>query len=162
MAYDISLFMKTLSLFFVLFLMTQSAFAQECFSNEINPRTNKIFSSAEVYQGVVQDWLSREPESPGIFTLARAYSIYKKEQAAAQALGNDKRAHCYMGCRISQGTNYRTSEYVGWMKEDRDIKDCKKGTRFEYADFDATVVGGQFGQSQVDATGCVSICKQNY
>lgn len=154
--------MKSLSLLFVTFLMTQQAFAQACFSSEIDPRTNKIFASDDVYQTTVKDWLSREPRHPGLFDLYAAYGVYKSEQSVAQSLGNDKRAHCYMGCRITQKTNYETTEYVGWLKEDRDIKDCKKGTRFEYADFDATIVGGQKGQSEVDAEGCISTCKRNY
>jgi hypothetical protein len=67
-----------------------------------------------------------------------------------------------VGCRISQEVNYRTAEYVGWYKEDQDIKDCNKSTHFDVADFDATVEGAQMGQSQIDVAGCLQACTQKY
>lgn len=144
-------------------MMTSVAGAAEaCFTQEFNPATNKPFASQEDYNSALQEWEFRAPTNPGIFALARAYSVYNKEKTTAQQITYDKRAHCYVGCRISQEVDFRTAEYVGWLKEDRDIKDCNKNSHFDPADFDATVAGAQLGQSQVDAAGCMAACKQNY
>lgn len=158
--------MKITSIFSLVFSFTVMASAagaaEACFTQEFNPTTNKVFASQADYDAALSDWQFRAPTSPGLFSLARAYAVYNKEKATAQQITNDKRAHCYVGCRISQDVDFRTAEYVGWLKEDRDIKDCNKGSHFDAADFDATVVGAQLGQSQMDATGCMAACKQNF
>lgn len=77
-------------------------------------------------------------------------------------MGSDKLAHCYIGCRISQETNYHTADYVGWLKEDRDISDCRGQSYFDEEDYRATVRGAQFGESQPDAPSCERACKQVY
>lgn len=138
------------------------AAASECFTQEENPVTTKIYTSAEEYNSAVQEWKFREPRNPGIISLARAYAVYSSEKDAAAKISHDKLAHCYMGCRISQEVNFRTAEYVGWLKEDKDIKDCNKNTHFDESDFDATVDGAQRGQSAVDAEACMTSCKLKY
>lgn len=99
---------------------------------------------------------------PGPIDLMRAYSLYKKEKAQAEKLGNDKRAHCFLGCRISQHTDYHTADYVGWLKEDRDISDCNPRSHFDEEDYRATVRGAQIGESQNEAATCIQACKQVY
>lgn len=136
--------------------------AEACFSQEESPETLKPFTSVEEYNSVVQEWKYREPRSPGLVALARAYAVYSSEKAVTAKITGDKRAHCYVGCRISQEVDYRTAEYVGWYKEDKDIKDCNKNSHFDIADFDATADGAQLGQSQPDRKGCMAACKQRY
>lgn len=150
-------------LFMLMLSLSTQAFAEgECYTQEINPHTNKAYTSLEQYNSHKQEWTSIAPESPGLFALARAYGSYSREKAIATKLRNDKRAHCYIGCRLSQEMDYRTAEYVGWLKEDRDIKDCSKATHFDSADYKATRAGATFGESQPDAAGCVAVCKANY
>lgn len=152
-----------MSAFFFLVLISQTAFAQgECFQSEVNPLTRKIYASSEVYTEHLREWTTLAPASPGLFVLAKAYGIYSREKDFTNKLKNDKRAHCYIGCRLSQEIDYRTAEYVGWLKEDRDLKDCKKATHFDSADYKATRVGATLGESQVDAEGCLKSCKLNY
>ena len=155
--------MKIVSSFLFILLMSAQAFAEsECYTQEINPCTNKVYASLEQYNTDKQEWASIAPESPGLFALAKAYGIYSREKDFANKLRNDKRAHCYIGCRLSQEMNYRVAEYVGWLKEDRDIKDCNKSTHFDPADYKATRAGATFGESQTDAAGCVAVCKRNF
>lgn len=152
-----------MSSFFFLILVSQVSFAAgECFTQEVNPLTRKMYSSKEIYNEHIQEWTTLAPASPGLFALAKAYGIYSKEKDFANKLRNDKRAHCYIGCRLSQEIDYRTAEYVGWLKEDRDIKDCKKSTHFDSSDYKATRVGATFGESQPDAESCLKVCKENY
>jgi uncharacterized protein YozE (UPF0346 family) len=150
------------SFIFLSLLSTSAMAANECFTQEINPKTNKAYTSAADYIQDRSDWAAKAPESPNMFSLAKAYAIYKSEKEASLKIGNDKHAHCYMGCRISQGTSYRVAEYVGWLKEDRDIKDCNKNSHFDEADYEATTTGAHLGESQVDAEGCVALCKLSY
>ena len=93
--------------------------------------------------------------------LMKAYNVYTKEKKIADSLKNDKKAHCYMGCRIAQEVNFKTAEYVGWMKEDQDIRDCKASTHFDEADFVATVKGAELAQSALDGKACFSSCQKS-
>lgn len=144
-------------------MMESAAFAgSACYTGEVDPKTNRVFTSVEEYNSTLQEWRALAPQSPHILILARAYAVYASEKKNALAIGNDKQAHCYIGCRISQETTYRVAEFVGWLKEDRDIKDCRKQSHFDPADYTATVEGAQLGQSQPDATACLQSCKLNY
>jgi hypothetical protein len=158
--------MNKVFLTFILFLITSSAFAADksCYKQEFNPDTLKVFSHVEDYNSALQDWQAREPQHPGLVKLAAAYAIYRSEKQSNEALARikDKRAHCYVGCRISQELDYRTAEYVGWYKEIKDIKDCNPESHFDPADFDATIDGAHMGQSQVGAAACLQACEQKY
>lgn len=145
------------------FISTLSwAQAKACYEIEIDFRTKKTFSSHADYQATVYDWLMREPAMPGPLSLWRAYGIYKREQQKALGLGNDKTAHCYLGCRIAQDVNYVTADYVGWYKEDQDIRDCKRGSQFDEYDYIATIKGAEIGEQQSDPMTCQRACKQLY
>jgi len=151
------------SSFLVLSLLSSSAFAAaECYTQEFNPQTNKPFTSVAEYNSARKEWQAKAPESPNMFSLAKAYAIYTSEKNAALKIGNDKNAHCYIGCRISQEASYRVAEYVGWLKEDRDLKDCNPNTHFDESDYEATTTGAHLGESQVDADGCAAVCKLSY
>lgn len=133
-----------------------------CYQKERNPNTRQTFASEDEYQQFRERWADLSPGVGNPFALIKAYNIYKKEKAAAQKMRSDKLAHCYIGCRISQETSYHTADYVGWLKEDRDISDCSPNTRFDEEDYRATVRGAQFGESQNDANSCLQACKQVY
>jgi len=159
--------MKTSLLFKItagLLLMTSLAAAAPvaCHTQEINPGTLEPYSTAQAYNAVVKNWQSRQPDHPGMISLGKAFAVYRSEKATLNKMRNDKQAHCYAGCRISQEVNYRTAEYVAWLKEDRDVKDCKKTSHFDNLDFIATVDGAQLGQSAVDDIACMAGCKARH
>lgn len=133
-----------------------------CYQKERNPNTRQAFASADEYDAFRSDWAEQNPGAGNPFSLIKAYNVYKSEKTKAEKMGTDKLAHCYMGCRISQETSYHTADYVGWLKEDRDITDCNYKTRFDEEDYKATARGAQFGESARDAATCESSCKQVY
>lgn len=144
-------------------LISSTAFADSlCYQSEGDPRTGKAFSTDQDYQDELERWQSKAPGTPNPFALFKAYNVYKSEKDYAGSMKSDKRAHCYMGCRISQSTSYKTADYVGWLKEDRDLKDCSRKTHYDEQDYVATLRGAQFGESQKDARGCLQACQQVY
>lgn len=133
-----------------------------CYQKELNPNTQQAFSSAHEYNSFRSDWANQNPGSGNPLALIKAYSVYKSEKSKAETMGTDKLAHCYMGCRISQETNYHTADYVGWLKEERDITDCNLKTHFDEEDYKATARGAGFGENARDAASCETACKQVY
>lgn len=152
--------------FFFLLILGFSSLAQAqdplCYQKEKNPVTRQVFQSEDEYNSVREAWAHRHPGTGNPFSLIKAYKIYKNEKTKAERMGTDKLAHCYMGCRISQETSFATADYVGWLKEDRDITDCNVSTHFDEDDYEATRRGAQFGESQRDPQGCEQACKQVY
>lgn len=151
-------------LFIVMLGFSSLAQAQKklCFQNEIDPRTGRTFFSENEHQDLRAAWLDKSPGITNPFSLMKAYAIYKNEKAYAQSLGSDKLSHCYLGCRISQATNYQTADYVGWLKEDRDLTDCKANSQFDEEDYIATIKGAQFGETQSEPATCARACLQIY
>ena len=96
----------------------------------------------------------------GAVQLAMAYAIYKSEKEKSLSLGNDKVAHCYIGCRVAKKISVRTTRYMGWYKEMQDITDCRKATHFEGRDYIATVSGAKAPGSSSDA--CVKYCQSTW
>ncbi len=131
-----------------------------CWQNEYNPLTKAVYESDAVYQEQLADWKATEPESAHPLKLMTAYNVYKNEKDKSLSLGNDKMAHCYIGCRIHQKTDARTMTYVGWYKEMQDITDCKKATHFEEEDFLATISGAEVNSSS--AAKCVEFCQEEW
>lgn len=95
------------------------------------------------YNQEVQNWYYSMPIVPDIFTLLRAYNVSKKYRSEALRLGNDKTAHCFMGCKISEEVNFKSAVYAAWRKEYDDLKDCNSNSHFEIADFNATIDGAE-------------------
>lgn len=151
--------MKTL-FFIFFFLSSVVAAANTCFKSEKNFRTHVYFSDENEYQEELDLWEAKSPKMPSIFSLMIAYDVYSKEKSVISSIRSDKIVHCYMGCRISQRTDYKTADYVGWLKEERDLKDCKSKTHFDEADYMATVRGAQIGENQ--ASNCLQACGQVY
>lgn len=143
-------------------LCTSNAAFAACWQNEIDPALNLIFSSEKAYNQTVADWQSEKPKAPSIFQLAIAYNIYQSEKNNSLKLGSDKRAHCYMGCRIAQGTSVKTAIYSGWKKEDQDIRDCDMNSRYEPLDYDATELGALASETIANSqSACAKYCTDN-
>ena len=86
-------------------------------------------------------------------------SNLQKELSTAQTLKNDKKKHCYIGCRIAQDTSVEISIYVGWLKESDDIQDCNKKTFFEPLDFESTLDGAEFAETSSSPMSCLEFCQ---
>lgn len=152
-------------IFLSLTVFTQSiAFAgqEACFAVETNPETGQKFSTTDEFEKFQESWENQSPGLANPIQLLMAYNVYKKEKDFAVSLGSDKLAHCFLGCRISQETSYHTSDYVGWLKEMRDLTDCNPNSFFDENDYRATIRGGLLGNSQPDASSCQRACLQIY
>lgn len=152
--------MKILIFVCYIFFSTGAIAAEQCFQNEVNFRTKVVFASEDEYQQELFYWQQKEPEMPGMFELYKAYETFNKAKADAAKLKSDKTKHCFIGCRIAQDTSYPTADYVGWFKEIQDLKDCKRNTHYEEADYIATLRGAEAGRN--DAVECLAACKQIY
>ncbi|MBX3017354.1 MAG: hypothetical protein KF767_05655 [Bdellovibrionaceae bacterium] len=158
------MFAKLLVLFILAFALP--AFAEEpaCYQNEIDPATRKLYRDEAPYQADLEALLASEPTRPGMYTLYRAYNLSKAETPNANALKNDKRAHCYIGCRLANDISVEAAEYAAWYKEHRDLTDCQKASRFEPQDILATQVGIRLGEQNVphaDKAFCQRTCRQS-
>ncbi len=156
--------MKTLYYLLILIFAVPAfaASSDSCWQHEIDPHTRRIYQSNELWQSDLTMWEKRAPPEASYLALTEAYVVYSSEDSFALGLGSDKRAHCYMGCRIAQSVNLETATYVAWLKEDRDIQDCTRSTHFEEADFDATIAGAKMADTAPDAKACAAICKSAF
>lgn len=142
----------------LLMLISQLSFGavKACWMNEENPRTKKPYASATEYNSDLSTWQNLvTPVNP--LQLILAYHVYLQEKQRSLTLESDKMSHCYFGCRMRQRTNYQTVQYVAWLKELRDLKDCDPSSHFEVKDFEATVLGG--GIEAPTAEDCVTTCR---
>lgn len=150
--------------FFLLSLMIfdlRFAFAENtCYQQETNFRTRARFASDEEYQTELSWWQNKAPETPSLYDLALAFKVYNDEKSTALKLKSDKKAHCYIGCRISQETSFEVADYSGWLKEERDLKDCKTSTHYDEADYTATLNGAHIGEN--NQANCFNACKEKY
>ncbi len=146
----------------VLFLCVEASMAAACWQTEIDPQTNQVFTDEATYKAVVDEWKSVQPATPSVFQQLSAYNIYKAEKDKALSLGSDKRAHCHLGCRITQGTSVKTGIYAGWRKENDDISDCKIDTHFDELDYVATELGvNAAGRIENSQAACAKFCTDN-
>ena len=153
---------KPLFISAILCLMASLSFAQDlqkdCFKNETNPVTRRHFASNQELVLAQENWRGIEPAMPNPVLLLRAYSVFKVEEPIAKKMKNDKAAHCYIGCRLSQEADYRTADYVGWLKEERDIHDCDGRSHFDPEDYQATLRGALGGENHSEAGLCRVLC----
>ncbi len=141
-----------------LLLSSQLTFAQEsCGETEINPYTGERFSS-ESWNETLELWDLQEPPSASLWSLFWAHQTYQKELVPTKTLKNDKRKHCYMGCRIAQETSIEVSVYVGWLKESEDLQDCDRKTFFEPLDYQSTIDGALVAMSSLESQACMDYC----
>lgn len=115
-------------IFLIFFLVAQVFAAQACL---------------EISEQQLQEWTAMKPKTPGLTFLLKAKKIVDAEQAYALTLGNDKTAHCYLGCRIGEDVNFETAHFFAWKKEYSDATDCDANTHFDVADYEATIIGAQ-------------------
>lgn len=120
----------------------------------------------EISELQFKKWKSLRPEPPGLFYLYTAKKLADNERTFALELGSDKRAHCYLGCRISEKTSFETAKFAAWHKEYSDAIDCNPRSYFEIADYDATIKGALYGADKSvpvkNKTICVEYCKAQY
>jgi hypothetical protein len=115
------------------------------------------FDSEEAYNNKVKEWEDKNPGFPGLwdaFWGRETAKIIMRVWVDRGGACNDKWLHCYIGCRIAEETNNETAEYAGWYKENRDLTDGNPRTRFDEADYDATIAC--LGQN------CVDCCRERF
>lgn len=99
-------------------------------------------------------WKLFEPKHPGMINMYFARKAFKQAlQKVKEKIGvskNDKFLHCYVGSEIAKSSNYQTVNYLAWLKEWRDLKDCKRISTFEIQDYDATVLGATLIEKDKD------------
>lgn len=127
-----------------------------CWQKEENPANKTPYTSYWEWESDVSQWQKKQKPQLNVVKLLKAFKIFKAERDKANSFGNDKKAHCYVGCRISQGTDFKTARFVAWFKEIQDLTDCKMESHFEIADYDATLVGAEAGNEK--AADCEVIC----
>jgi hypothetical protein len=121
------------------------------------------FASEWEYQKQITDWQNEAVPFPGPLDAYSAYRIYKQEARMAQDfLRNDKKVHCYMGCRMTQEANFATAQWAGWEKERRDLSDCNANSHFEVMDYTATVVGAHLGTQTQGRDACLKVCDRDF
>lgn len=145
---------------FALHFILSLSHAQEtgCWQEERNPYTKAIYTEAQWYEHI-DAWNALQPPEPSLWSLFWAHQTYKQELDTANTLKNDKKKHCYIGCRIAQTTSLEVSTYVGWLKESEDITDCDRKTFFEMLDYQSTVDGALQGATDNDAQMCYDFCE---
>ena len=138
-----------------------TANANNCWQNEVDPLTKKPFQTEYDYNNFKKNWDKQKPTTPNPFLLLKAFATYKSEQQTADSFKNDKAAHCYIGCRIAQDTNYECADYAGWKKESDDLTDCKLQSYFEEEDYLATIAGAESGLENPEKNHCREFCHPN-
>lgn len=148
-------------IFVITVLISQNTLASQlsCAASEKNAETNNLFTTFE-YQETLKYWESEEPAAPGLLRLFRAYNLYQNEKSKVAKIRGDKKKHCYLGCRMAEDIDLKTSVYVAWYKEQKDLTDCNSRTLFEVADFDATVEGAEKALRSNSSQSCFDICAQ--
>ncbi len=135
-----------------------AAAADMCWERERNPYSEATYTEVEWYDHT-QAWNALQPEEPSLLSLFWAHQTYKQELDTAKTLKNDKRKHCYIGCRIAQDTSLEVSTYVGWLKESEDLADCNRKTLFETLDYQSTIDGAQQGSLVSEPQECYDFCE---
>ncbi|MBK9323810.1 MAG: hypothetical protein IPM97_12850 [Bdellovibrionaceae bacterium] len=155
---------NVLLLIFFIGLMTQTSVAEtlQCFQIEEDPKRLGPYSTQLQYQLAKDEWRDETPGLSNPIELAFAYRVYRIEKNKAEALGIDKTAHCFIGCRVAQETSLQTAAYVGWLKEQRDLGDCKAESHFDKEDYLATIKGALMAATLRTGADCADSCIQVY
>lgn len=136
--------------------LTLAAADELCWTKEEDPATKQPYASQGQWEDNVFAWKAKQHSQFNPIALLKAFSTYSKEKNKANSMTNDKLAHCYIGCKIAQRTDYKTARFVAWYKEMMDISDCKMDTHFEQQDYEATLKGAEAGKSK--STQCDTVC----
>lgn len=148
-------------LLFVLAIWSGVAHAAECFENELDPHTDRPYQNQAQWEADIQELWAPNPPIPWIFDLMKGREVAEKE--SKERVGSDKRRHCYVGCRIANVVNYDVAVYAGYFKEDQDLKDCKRSTRYEPEDLAATILGAEIAREKpgkADKEFCRQRCRK--
>jgi hypothetical protein len=120
------------------------------------------FSSQQEYQQIKRFWQSKRPDLPHPLDLIRGYQYAQIAKQELPGHTKDKFNHCYVGCRITQGTNLKTGIYASWYKEWQDLTDCVSTTSFDQKDDFATVQGALIGSKTSLKSDCLSLCENQF
>ncbi len=137
---------------------------QQCWKNEINPETNRIYETEEEWNQDLIFWEQKRPQNkPSMTELIHLYKVMKDEEDNFAKIKYDKVKHCYAGCRISGLINVSIAYFAAWEKEQIDLADCDIKSHFEVKDFEATIVGADYAfHEQTDTLKCVDFCKLSF
>lgn len=120
----------------------------------------------EITEQQMTEWQSVQPQMPSLPFLFQAKKLIDAERNYSLTLGNDKRAHCYLGCRIGETVNFDTAHFIAWQKEYNDATDCNPKTHFEIADYEATIKGalreGKISVKKKVVQACTAFCKKTF
>ncbi|MBL7688822.1 MAG: hypothetical protein JNJ49_12375 [Bdellovibrionaceae bacterium] len=141
-------------------LSVAHAHGPQCFENEVNPQTHQRYETAAQWQSDVDAWEQRGRGFAGPLNLFWSFTSYVREKKQAESFGSDKAAHCYIGCVIARSTRAEVADYVGWLKEQKDLSDCDPETHFEEADALATSWGGMLEARSREE--CRAQCVERY
>lgn len=133
---------------------------ETCYKAEINPTTKTTFKNKSIYDEINTLWDKKMPTVADPFDLLKAYQVYKNERINLSKISSDKVKHCYTGCKIRHGVNFKTAQYTGWHKEKEDLTDCKMSSHFEPIDYEATVDGAKSANGTT--SGCLTYCKSRW
>lgn len=136
------------------------ATAASCFQQEVDPSTRRRYQNESQWQADVTRLEEKEPSRPGLYELYKGYQVYKAESALTLKLRSDKRAHCYIGCRIANEVSVPVAEYAAWYKESEDLTDCNPKSLFEWNDIIATQTGIEMVRQQ-PGVGNTEFCRQS-
>lgn len=146
--------------FVISVLSVAQAEGLQCFENEVNPQTQRRYETAAQWQSDVDAWEQRGRGLAGPLNLFWSFASYIREKKQAESFGSDKAAHCYIGCVIARSTRAEVADYVGWLKEQKDLSDCDPETHFEEADAIATSWGGMLVARSREE--CRALCVEQY
>lgn len=113
----------------------------------------------EIDPELSREWKSLEPARPNMIALWLGWNTAKEERPKALSLGDDKAAHCYLGCRIAQDAGEKAALYAGWYKEWTDLTDCNSRTAFDPEDEIATKEGALAAREFRRPEDCVQFCR---
>lgn len=130
---------------------TLNAAARKIFNQKIENIYKQALSCSELEIDIstgksAQEWMDTKPSIPDWRMLKQIQKVaYQARDYAATKIGKDKVKHCFAGCFVRKKLDLKSGIMVGWLKELSDASDCTTKTRFEEADYSATVAGAITG-----------------
>lgn len=165
--------MKTPLFLFITLLITGNTEAGNIFDDTLNATARTLFNKKveSIYNqalrcpqletdehngNTAREWIEKKPAIPDWRMLKEIQEVaYQARDIAAPMMVTDKIKHCLAGCFIRKKLDFKSAVMVGWLKELSDTSDCTSETRFEEADYLATVAGAIVGKNKYK---CESFC----
>jgi len=105
----------------------------------------------------VVELVKMKPAIPSWKKLEKLEDVARKaKREAEEQSDNDKVRHCYAGCKVRKKLSFSSARLVAFLKEMKDVSDCKSSTHFEMEDYYATLAGATAGKVKSD--GCREFC----